>query len=71
MKFKEFAYKAKRSRTHYSARDIVSRIRWGSDIETRGDSYKVNNNWSPFYARLLVLYDSGFEGFFAMRVRRV
>ena len=40
-------------------------------IGTRGDSYKVNNNWSPFYARLLVLYDPGFEGFFAMRVRRV
>lgn len=52
--FQRFALDAIRSgRRHYSARAIVHRIRWHYEVETaRTDDFKINNNHSPYYARL-------------------
>lgn len=36
---------------HYSSDAILHRVRWHTDIETRGDTYKINNNYSSRYAR--------------------
>ncbi len=46
---------ARRGRTRFSARTVLHRIRWYTQIETEDPGgFKVNNNWSPFYARLFV-----------------
>lgn len=37
---------------HYSAKGILELIRWHSGISSDGDCFKVNNNYSSFYARL-------------------
>lgn len=34
-----------------SASMITERIRWQTAIETRGDDFKINNNFRAFYAR--------------------
>lgn len=41
-------------RTRFGARDIVHRIRWYTNIETSGDEFKINNNWSPYYGRIFM-----------------
>ena len=35
----------------YSAEAIFNRIRWYTTVETRGDEYKVNNDYKPYYSR--------------------
>lgn len=54
---------------HYSARAIVHRIRWHSDIETyRGDDgFKINNCHSPYLARMFMRRNPKFKGFFHVR----
>jgi hypothetical protein len=66
--FKRFAQDAKARRPRFSARTILHRIRWYTAVETDDPAgFKINNNWSPFYARLLILEDSSFDGFFELR----
>lgn len=38
--------------THYSARTIIHFLRHHSALQERGGEWKVNNNWSPYLARL-------------------
>ena len=67
--FKRFAREAYNSgRDHYSARAIFHRIRWHISIETKSDDdFKINNNHSPFYARMLAAEECRFEFFFRNR----
>src|SRR5690606_38342079 len=51
----------------FSANAIFERIRWHMNIETKGDEYKLNNNYRAFYARKLMVEVPGFEGFFEIR----
>jgi hypothetical protein len=68
--FRRFARQARDSgRTRWSARDIVHRIRWFVNIETvdAHSDFKINDHYSPYYARLLVKKNPSFAGFFEMR----
>jgi len=66
--FKQFALQAAERRSHYSARDIIHRVRWWSSIESNDpDGWKINNNWSPFYARLFERDHPELTGFFERR----
>ena len=42
-------------RNRFSAYMIRERIRWYTMIATTGSEFKMSNNHTPFYARLLVL----------------
>lgn len=45
-----------KGRKRFSARAIFHRIRWYTQIEAPdGTGFKINNNHSPFYARLFAL----------------
>jgi len=69
--FRKFALMAKAAgHSHYSARAIYHRMRWHVDIETRGDEFKLNNNYSSRYARLLIREHPEFDGFFETRKLR-
>jgi len=71
--FKRFANEVRASgHTKFSARDIFPRIRWYTMVETRGDpdGMKINNNWSPFYARMIAQEDSRFRDFFQFRTSK-
>ena len=51
----------------YSANAIFERIRWYVNIETTGDSFKINNNYRPYYARKLMGDRQEFSSFFRVR----
>jgi hypothetical protein len=36
----------------YSAEAIFNQIRWYTTVETRGDEYKINNDYKPYYSRM-------------------
>src|SRR5690242_9286203 len=51
--FKKFTLKTiKKGFKNYSSKGIMELIRWHSGISADRDVFKVNNNYSSFYARL-------------------
>lgn len=52
---------------NYSVNAIFERIRWHTDIETRGSSFKLNNNHRAYYARLFHHDHPEHDGFFRTR----
>jgi len=52
---------------HYSADAIVHRIRWETGVETRGDEFKLNNNYISAYARMFERDFPQYQGFFRKR----
>ncbi len=49
---------------------IFERIRWQHMIATRGDAYKLNNNYVSFYARLVIVSEPDLRGMFQTRFSR-
>jgi hypothetical protein len=57
---------------HYSARAVLHRMRWHTDIDAKSDRrFKLNNNYTPCYARLFHQVYEEHDGFFRTRERRV
>ena len=54
----------------FSAKAIFERIRWHIAMETTGDTYKLNNNYTAFYARKLMDDQPMFKGFFETREQK-
>jgi len=56
-------------REYYGAKAIMERIRWHVSVETRGEDFKIGNNHTSCYARLLcVVYPEEFPlNFFNFR----
>ena len=66
--FERFAIEVIESgRTRFSARAIFHRIRWSVMIETKGDDFKINNNFSPFYSRMWAKHHPEYATLFAHR----
>jgi len=56
-------------RLHYGSGAIFERIRWHVDVETKGDSAKLNNNFRAYYARMFEVAHPQHTGFFRNRKR--
>jgi hypothetical protein len=71
--FKKFADKVKKSGyKRYSCRTILHRVRWETDIKTvegkNRTPFKINNNYSPYYARMLMAkHPHTYKNFFSLR----
>ena len=52
---------------NYSVNAIFERIRWHTDIETKGDAFKINNNHRAYYARYFHVMHPEHDGFFRVR----
>jgi hypothetical protein len=66
--FARFAMQVKHNgHDHYSAKAIFERVRWHFSVETTGEDFKLNNNYTSRYARLLAEEYPEFEGFFRNR----
>lgn len=48
---------------------IFERLRWLYAIQTKGDSYLLNNDFTAFYARVVMLAEPDLAGFFEVRVQ--
>lgn len=51
---------------NYSAKGIFELIRWHSGVSAKG-SFKVNNNYTPYYARKFENDFPAYKGFFRKR----
>ena len=54
---------------HYGAKSIFERIRWETDIPdvTGKSTFKINNNYTSFYARRFVKFYPEHKDFFLFR----
>jgi hypothetical protein len=52
---------------NYSAKGILELIRWHSGVSAEGDVFKVNNNYSSFYARKFEKEFPEYKDFFRKR----
>lgn len=65
--FKKFAFAAAAEKATYSADAVLHRMRWYTEIETRGDRFKINNNYAAYYARMFMKDFPQYRGFFRTR----
>jgi hypothetical protein len=66
--FEQYSLEVKHSgRKKYSAWTILQVIRWQKDLKTKGNLFKINNDFIALYARLLMEQNSELEGFFEIR----
>jgi hypothetical protein len=66
--FKTLAFQMlKTGRQRYSARTIIEVMRWHYDLETTGDVFELNDNFTPIYVRLLIHHHPEFTNFFELR----
>lgn len=49
---------------------IFERLRWLWAMQTQGEDYKLNNNYTAFYARKVMRENPDLEGFFKVRAQR-
>lgn len=46
---------------------VIEVFRWEWAIETKGDTFKINNNHAPHYARMIMAREPALEDFFNTR----
>jgi hypothetical protein len=49
---------------------IFERLRWLYAIQTQGGQYKLNNDYTAYYARLVMHREKALDGFFRLREQR-
>lgn len=68
MMFKRYALEAYQSGCkRIGAKAIMERIRWDRMITTRGDTFKINNNFASRYVRKLISESPYFNDLFEVR----
>lgn len=66
--FKRFTFELiQAGRTYYSSDAVCHRIRWHTAIETEGDDFKINNDYTAYYARKFMRDFPEYKGFFRVR----
>jgi len=61
----------KTGRERYGIASLFEALRWHIAMETKGDTFKCNNNFRAFYARLIMERESDLAGFFETREQKV
>ena len=51
----------------YSAKSVFERIQWHTDVQTRRSKFKLNNNYTAYYARLFHVDHPHHNEFFETR----
>ena len=54
-------------RTRYGIKALVEALRYQYSVQTRGDDFKINNDFTAHYARLLMDEHPALAGFFETR----
>jgi len=66
--FKKFAFELIEAGVKRTSADVVyNRIRWETAIQTKGDTFKINENFKAYFARRFIKEHPQYEGFFAFR----
>lgn len=56
-------------RKTFGMKALFEFLRFSYALQTSGDSYKINNSYAPFYARLIMQNEPQLTGFFNLRSR--
>src|SRR4051812_33049156 len=65
---KRFALQMRNAgRTRLSINMLFERVRWETQLQTAGDTFKMNNNYRAYYARLLMESEPQLTGMFETR----
>lgn len=65
--FKKYSLMAKQKGfKNYSAKSLFEIIRWHTPIKS-GEVFKIDNNYTPDYARKMMQEHKSFKGFFRVR----
>lgn len=51
----------------YGMKGLFEVLRWQHAIKTKGSIFKLNNNYTSMYARLIMRKELGLKGFFKIR----
>jgi len=54
-------------RERFGMKAVFERIRWYTTVETQGETFKLNNNYTSFYARLWMHRNPTMPQVFALR----
>lgn len=67
--FERYAFDIKLhgKREYYSARMIIHRLRWDTLFREGASEFKINNNCTPYLARLAMLANPSLMGLFKLR----
>ena len=65
-KIVELADHQRERRDHYSIEIIMNVVRYHTDLDGKGDPFKINNNYKAYYARMYMQYRDC-PGFFQVR----
>lgn len=57
-------------RTRIGINLLLELFRWHTLMTTTGDVFKVNNNYAPLYARMILANNPDLEGLFVLRRMR-
>lgn len=69
--FKRFCGELKSAgRTRYGSKSVIERIRWHYATTSEGEEFKINNNFTSRYARMLIDEHPEYQNFFELRVIR-
>ncbi len=60
-------YREQTGRTKCGMSLLFGRVRWVLSLRTEGDAFKLNNNFAPFYSRLLMEREPDLAGMFDLR----
>lgn len=60
-------YREQTGRTKCGMSLLFGRVRWVLALRTEGDAFKLNNNYAPFYSRLLMAQEPDLAGMFDLR----
>ena len=70
-KLVEMTWQAKRvGRTRVGMKMMFEVLRWEHLMQTDSDDYRLNNNYAPYYARLVMTCDPRLDGMFETRAMR-
>jgi hypothetical protein len=67
--FVKFSLQAAERRKNFSAKAVFERIRWETMV-SGNDQFKINNNYTAYYARMFEHNYPKHEGFFRKRTIR-
>ncbi len=57
-------------RRKYGLKGLFEVLRWKHALSTHGEAFKLNNNYTAYYARLLMQHEQELAGFFETREQR-
>ena len=61
----------RRGVTHYGVFALINVVRYHSDVSTdKTQPWRLNNNYAPYYARLIMRQEPDLQGFFELRTMK-